>query len=71
MPAKENQDRRELQDKQFPKKKVPVHDSLGGPVPQLGSRAKLPARFLLTVRKSYIMRRSLSIRFNGDVLHAV
>ena len=45
--AKENQDRNELQDKLFSKERVPVHDSLGGPVPQLRVSRKVPGPFPL------------------------
>ncbi|MDX6460736.1 MAG: hypothetical protein QOE55_4433, partial [Acidobacteriaceae bacterium] len=45
--AKENQDRNEKQDKLFTKERVPVHDSLGGPVPQLRVPHKLPGPFPL------------------------
>jgi hypothetical protein len=45
--AKENQDRNEKQDKLFTKERVPVHDSLGGPVPQLRVPRKLPGPFPL------------------------
>jgi hypothetical protein len=43
--AKENQDRRELQEKLFSKERVPVHDSPGSPVPQLRVSHKFPAPF--------------------------
>jgi hypothetical protein len=45
--AKENQDRNELQDKSLSKERVPVHDSHGGPVPQLRVSRKLPGPFPL------------------------
>jgi hypothetical protein len=43
--ADEKQDRSELQDKQFSKERVPVHDSLGGPVPLLRVSRKIPGPF--------------------------
>ena len=44
---KANQDRNELQDKLFSKERVPVHDSLVGPVPQLRISRKLLGPFPL------------------------
>jgi hypothetical protein len=43
--ANENHGRSELQGKQCSKERVPVHDSLGGPVPRLRVSRKVPGPF--------------------------